>query len=194
MNFTPSITGYYLTHLVSHIPAEGSPDTGNGLPFMAFACLLVGVLLLFASGLVIYNILKISAAKRIKVYGTLRAMGGERGQSVHNEIIYLYGQQDKSDLFAGTASFVKNPMPFSIGGGEVPHTTISLNDTLIFSGIRMRVGGNADYPVMINNAGYRNGAQVIAANSVYNAVVCSHTFSEICPILKERADAKTFES
>lgn len=33
-----------------------------------------------AAGLVIYNILKISITKRIKEYGTLRAIGGERGQ------------------------------------------------------------------------------------------------------------------
>ena len=35
---------------------------------------------MFAAGLVIYNILKISITKRIKEYGTLRAIGGERGQ------------------------------------------------------------------------------------------------------------------
>ena len=70
----------------------------------------------------------------------------------------------------------------------------SLNDTLTFSGIQMRVVGIADYPVMINNAGYMNGVQVIVADSIYNAVVGSHTFSEIYPTLKERADAKTFES
>ena len=41
---------------------------------------MVGLLVLFAAGLVIYNILKISITKRIKEYGTLRAIGGERGQ------------------------------------------------------------------------------------------------------------------
>lgn len=47
---------------------------------MTVACVLVGLLVLFAAGLVIYNILKISITKRIKEYGTLRAIGGERGQ------------------------------------------------------------------------------------------------------------------
>ena len=47
---------------------------------MTAACILVGVLVLLAAGLVIYNILKISITKRIKEYGTLRAIGGERGQ------------------------------------------------------------------------------------------------------------------
>ncbi len=40
----------------------------------------MGTLILLAAGLVIYNILKISVSKRIKGYGTLRAIGGEKGQ------------------------------------------------------------------------------------------------------------------
>ena len=55
-------------------------DTGTGFSSMTAACILVGVLVLLAAGLVIYNILKISITKRIKEYGTLRAIGGERGQ------------------------------------------------------------------------------------------------------------------
>lgn len=52
----------------------------SGFSFMALACVMVGILVLAAAGLVIYNILKISVAKRMKGYGTLRAIGGERGQ------------------------------------------------------------------------------------------------------------------
>ena len=59
---------------------NGSMDGNIGFPFMTLACILVGVLVLSAAGLVIYNILKISVTKRIREYGTLRAMGGERGQ------------------------------------------------------------------------------------------------------------------
>ncbi len=55
-------------------------DTGAGFSFMTVACVLAGMLVLFAAGLVIYNILKISITKRIKEYGTLRAVGAERGQ------------------------------------------------------------------------------------------------------------------
>lgn len=47
---------------------------------MAAAGVLVAFLILLAAGLVIYNILKISVSKRIKGYGTLRAIGGEKGQ------------------------------------------------------------------------------------------------------------------
>lgn len=58
----------------------GKSDTGTGFSFMALACVMVGVLVLLAAGLVIYNILKIAVTKHIKEYGTLRAIGSERKQ------------------------------------------------------------------------------------------------------------------
>ncbi len=60
--------------------ADEDSDTGSSFPFMAAACVLVGVLVLLAAGLVIYNILKISISKRVREYGTLRAIGAQRGQ------------------------------------------------------------------------------------------------------------------
>ena len=56
--------------------SEDANDTG--FSFMAVAGILVAFLL--AAGLVIYNILKISVSKRMKEYGTLRAIGGKKGQ------------------------------------------------------------------------------------------------------------------
>lgn len=47
---------------------------------MLAAGIMVGLLLLVAAGLVIYNILKIAVSQRIKQYGTLRAIGGEKRQ------------------------------------------------------------------------------------------------------------------
>ena len=47
---------------------------------MMLAGILVAGLVLLAAGLVIYNILKISVSKRVKSYGILRAIGGEKGQ------------------------------------------------------------------------------------------------------------------
>ena len=81
---------------------EGSSDPGSGFPFMVFTCLLVGVLVLFAAGLVIYNILKISVA-----YGTLCAMGGERGQIyrlVSLQLLILCGIGIPYGLLSGTLS------------------------------------------------------------------------------------------
>lgn len=60
--------------------ADANGDAGSGFPFMAAACVIVGVLALLAAGLVIYNILKISISKRVQEYGTLRAIGAQRGQ------------------------------------------------------------------------------------------------------------------
>ena len=59
---------------------ENSENSGSGFSFMAAAGVMVGVLILLAAGLVIYNILKISVSKRIKGYGVLRAIGSEKSQ------------------------------------------------------------------------------------------------------------------
>lgn len=59
---------------------KGDTDTAKGFPFMMFACVLVGCLILLAAGLVIYNILKVATHQRIREYGTLRAIGSESRQ------------------------------------------------------------------------------------------------------------------
>lgn len=64
---------------ISYGEAEGTVDNA-GFSFMAFACVSVGALVLLAAGLVIYNVLRTSVVRRIQAYGTLRAIGGERGQ------------------------------------------------------------------------------------------------------------------
>ena len=57
-------------------------DSGQdkGFSYMAAAAILVGALVLLAAGLVIYNVLKIAVGRRIREYGTLRAIGARRGQ------------------------------------------------------------------------------------------------------------------
>lgn len=55
-------------------------EEDSGFSLMTITVVMIGVLVLLAAGLVIYNILKIAAAKRVKEYGILRAMGAERGQ------------------------------------------------------------------------------------------------------------------
>ncbi len=70
----------YLSAMGISYDGAGSDNTGIGFSLMAFAGVLIGVLILLAAGLVIYNILKISVSKRIKEYGILRAIGSEKGQ------------------------------------------------------------------------------------------------------------------
>lgn len=85
----------------------GSSDTDTGFSFMAFAGVMVGVLILFAAGLVIYNILKIAVTRRIKEYGTLRAIGGEKGQIyriVTLQLLVLCGVGIPFGLLLGAAS------------------------------------------------------------------------------------------
>lgn len=86
---------------------SGSSDTDTGFSFMALAAGLVGALVLLAAGLVIYNILKISVTKRIRQYGTLRAMGCERGQIyrlVSLELLILCGLGIPFGLLFGVLS------------------------------------------------------------------------------------------
>ena len=52
----------------------------DGAAGIAVATIYIGILVLMAAGLVIYNILKISIVKKIKEYGVLRAIGAEPNQ------------------------------------------------------------------------------------------------------------------
>ncbi|MEM1486222.1 ABC transporter permease [Oscillospiraceae bacterium PP1C4] len=71
----------YLNAMGISYNAEAADITSDdGFPFMLAAGILVGTLILIAAGLVIYNILKIAVSRRIKHYGTLRAIGGEKKQ------------------------------------------------------------------------------------------------------------------
>ena len=69
-----------LSALGIHYQTEESSDTATGFSFMALAGILIGALVLLAAGLVIYNILKIAVTKRVREYGTLRAIGADRGK------------------------------------------------------------------------------------------------------------------
>lgn len=59
---------------------DSSSAESSGFSYMAAAGTMIGVLVLLAAGLVIYNILKIAVSKRVKEYGTIRAIGGQQGQ------------------------------------------------------------------------------------------------------------------
>lgn len=70
----------YLDALGIHYDAGETDTSSQGFSLMLAAGIMIGLLLLLAAGLVIYNILKIAVSQRIKQYGTLRAIGGEKGQ------------------------------------------------------------------------------------------------------------------
>ncbi len=86
---------------------KDSSDTDTGFSFMTLAGIIVGTLVLLAAGLVIYNIMKIAVTKRIKEYGTLRAIGGERSQIyrlVSLQILILCGIGIPIGLIIGALS------------------------------------------------------------------------------------------
>ena len=64
----------------SRSAADVTDISENGFPFMIAAGILVGGLILFAAGLVIYNILKIAVSRRMAQYGVLRCLGADKGQ------------------------------------------------------------------------------------------------------------------
>lgn len=109
---------------------------------MAAACVLVGALVLLAAGLVIYNILKISITKRMKEYGTLRAIGAERGQIyrlVSLQLLILCGAGIPIGLLFGTlsakgvliaATGILNPDLFMVNSVSELNTAISAAGTV----------------------------------------------------------------
>lgn len=116
---------------------QGASDTGFGFSFMTVACVLVGALLLLAAGLVIYNILKVSVTKRIREFGTLRAIGGSRKQLyllVTVQLLLLCGLGLPIGLLAGvmsakgilmTVTGSLNPELFMAASTEELNTAIS---------------------------------------------------------------------
>ena len=58
--------------------SEQTVETFSGFSYMTLTGILIGGLILFAAGLVVYNILKIAVSTRVKEYGTLRAIGAEK--------------------------------------------------------------------------------------------------------------------
>ncbi|EGT2202957.1 ABC transporter permease [Clostridioides difficile] len=70
----------YLNALKIQFEKDKNSSNSDGISMIILVSLFVALLVLLASGLVIYNILKISVTKKIKEYGCLRAIGAEPNQ------------------------------------------------------------------------------------------------------------------
>ena len=71
----------YLNALgIKYDKEDSGSDESSIFSWMIATGIMIGSLVLLAAGLVIYNILKIEVSKRIKEYGTLRAIGAHQGQ------------------------------------------------------------------------------------------------------------------
>ncbi len=127
-------------------------QSGSGFSFMALAMCLVGVLVLFAAGLVIYNILKIAVTKRIKEYGTLRAIGTQRGQLyrlVSLQLLILCGVGIPVGLLIGTLS-AKGIL--AAATGILNPSLFMADDASQLSGAIRASGGGNLFPCLISAA------------------------------------------
>ncbi|WP_043898652.1 ABC transporter permease [Clostridioides difficile] len=70
----------YLNALKIQFEKDENSSNSDGISMIILVSLFVALLVLLASGLVIYNILKISVTKKIKEYGCLRVIGAEPNQ------------------------------------------------------------------------------------------------------------------
>ncbi|MEX2926898.1 ABC transporter permease [Clostridioides difficile] len=70
----------YLNALKIQFEKDENSSNSDGISMIILVSLFLALLVLLASGLVIYNILKISVTKKIKEYGCLRAIGAEPNQ------------------------------------------------------------------------------------------------------------------
>lgn len=103
-------------------------------------------------------------------------------------------EEDKAELLAGTACIVKNPIPISYEGQTYEGSIFKRDDTITVNGQKLRVVGIADAPVMINNAGFLNGVQIMVSDDAYNDLTGSDRYAEVYPTLKQEADREQFET
>ena len=76
----------------------------------------------------------------------------------------------------------------------IQQTNLAVGDTIRLGDKIVRVVGLTDTPVIINNAGFTNGVQIIVNGELYSHLLGDDSYSEIYPTLKENADADAFES
>lgn len=102
-------------------------------------------------------------------------------------------EQNKQALTDGTGCLVKNPISFSYGDTPVPHTELAVGDTIRLGDRTLRITGLIDAPVTINNDGFANGVQLIVNDEIYCSLLETDRYSEVYPMLQEKADAAAFE-
>ena len=102
-------------------------------------------------------------------------------------------EDSRAAFLEGTACFVKNPIPFSYNGEEIPFTNLEAGDVITLGDYKMCVAALADWSITVDNEGFTNGIQVIVSDEVYNSLTGEDRFAEIYPTLKENADAEVFE-
>ncbi|MCH1981884.1 ABC transporter permease [Ruminococcus sp. OA3] len=103
-------------------------------------------------------------------------------------------EQEVSELLAGTACLIKNPIPVSFEGQEAKLTELHTGDTITVAGKELRVISVVEHPVTVNNEGFTNGVQIIVCDSLYNELTGQDSYAEIYPVLHDNSDAEVFEA
>lgn len=93
-------------------------------------------------------------------------------------------------LKEGSACLIKNPIPY--GEETSAPTSFAKGDTVSIGNTKLDVLGNCDF-VVLDNAGFINGVQIIVFDTVYNQLTGNHTYSELYPTLQSNADTAVFE-
>ncbi len=102
----PLLNALGISYDPENAESDGMADD-SGFSWVALAGVLTAALVLTAAGFVIYNILKIAVTRRIRQYGTLRALGAEKGQLyevVAAEILLLCAVGIPAGLLLGRLS------------------------------------------------------------------------------------------
>jgi len=105
--------------------------------------------------------------------------------------------EDMKRLKTGTGCIVRNPLPLSFNGTEIPRTEIRARETITVAGTQIPVLATLDgYDtfISIGNNGFTNGVQVIVSDQLYPELTGKLEYSELRPTLAEGENRETFDS
>lgn len=106
-------------------------------------------------------------------------------------------REDMERLKTGTGCIVRNPLPLSFNGTEIPRTEIKAGETITVAGVQIpvltTVDGYDTY-ISIGNSGFTNGVQVIVSDQLYAKLTGKSEYNELRPILADGEKREAFDS
>ena len=99
-------------------------------------------------------------------------------------------------LKAGEGCMVRNPLPLTFEGQEIPRTTILTGESVTVAGRELAVLDTLDgYDgyLSVGNNGFINGVQIIVNEELYAALTGKTAYNELLPTLAEGTDRAEFD-
>ena len=99
-------------------------------------------------------------------------------------------------LKAGEGCMVRNPLPLTFEGQEIPRTTILTGESVTVAGRELAVLDTLDgYDgyLSVGNNGFINGVQIIVNEELYAALTGKTAYNELLPALAEGTDRAEFD-